>query len=161
MDGSWGSIDLDHNYMLGLEDCIYDTRDVINTKDFLGYSDLVYSPHYSPIASIKRDNVYSETIETTDSSERDLWHTMFHKVYDIKIGESVPCVHCGRRHITRTDSFLCDDCIAEEDADEDYYLVCESCGSRIYDPDDSHLIHGELLCNTCFDAINKKREGDI
>ena len=157
MRGSWGEIGLDHNFMLGLEDCIYDTKDVIDTSGFLGYSDLIYSPHYSPIAAIKRQNEYV----TSGIEDRRAWHEMFHATYDIKIGAPVPCVHCGRRHIERTDSFLCEECIAEEDADEDYYLVCECCGSRIYNYDEAHRVHDELLCNTCFDAIDKKREGDI
>jgi hypothetical protein len=157
----WESISLDHNFILGREDCIYDTKDIVNTNDFLGYSDLILSPFYSPRTSVKKQNSYYDIIETKKINNKQVWDKEFHKVYDIKIGEKVPCVRCGQNYITRNDSFLCDDCIAVEDADEDFYLVCETCGSRIYSMDEAEIINGELTCKTCADAINKERNGDI
>ena len=155
MKNKWGLLDLDYNYILGVDHSIYDTRDVINADDFLGYCDLIYSPNYSPIASINAGNQYLEI--TKDRQQQNL---KFHKAYDIKIGAPVPCVYCGKQHISRTDSFLCDDCIALEDADDDYYLACEACGSRIYNKADMHVFRGEILCETCYSALNKEREGD-
>ena len=155
------SLDLDHNFILGAEDCIYDTREIINEKDFLGYCDLIYSPHYTPITSIKKENEYMKLIEETCVDQKSLWDRAFHREYDIKVGGKVWCVKCGQRHIKRNDSFLCDDCIAIEDADDDYFLVCESCGSRIYDMSEATTINGELVCKVCASAINKDREGDI
>ena len=155
------SLSLDHNFILGGNDCIYDTRDIVDTSDFLGYSDIILSPYYTPSTSLKKGNSYYDVIDTTEIKSKKIWDKEFHKVYDIKIGEKVPCVKCGKHYIKRTDSFLCDDCIAVEDADEDFYLVCETCGSRIYDRDEAEIINGELTCKTCADAINKERNGDI
>ena len=155
------SLDLDHNFILGAEDCIYDTRDTINDKEFLGYCDLIYSPHFSPVTSIMIENPYTTFIEESCVDKKKIWDKKFHSVYDIKIGGKVPCVKCGRNHVKRNDSFLCDECIATEDADEDYYLVCNTCGSRIYNIKDAVVIDGEFVCKTCASAINKERQGDI
>ena len=155
------SLSLDHSFILGGEDCIYDTRDVINQEDFLGYCDLIYSPYYNPVTSIKKENPYTALLETSCANKKKQWDEQFHLVYDIKIGAKVPCVKCGRDWVKRNNSFLCDDCIAIEDADEDYFLVCNVCGSRIYDLNDAVTINGELLCKTCASAVNKEREGDI
>ena len=155
------SLSLDHNFILGREDCIYDTKDTIDTSDFLGYSDIVLSPFYTPSTSLKKQNGYYDIMDTIEIKSKKVWDKAFHSVYDIKIGEKVPCVKCGRHYIERTDSFLCNECIAVEDADEDFYLVCETCGSRIYNMDEAEVINGELTCKTCADAINKERNGDI
>lgn len=159
MKGWEESLELDHNFILGAEDCIYDTRDIINDEDFLGYCDLIYSPHFNPVTSIMIDNPYTEAVEK--AKDKKIWDKQFHLVYDIKIGEKVPCVKCGEHYITRNNSFLCDDCIAIEDADEDFYLVCNTCGSRIYNIEDAVRIDGEYVCKTCASAINKERKGDI
>lgn len=155
------SLDLDHNFILGRADCIYDTKDVIDISDFLGYSDLVLSPFYTPSTSLKEKNSYYDFMEVAEIESKKAWDREFHKVYDIKIGEKVPCVKCGQHYVKRTDSFLCDECIAVEDADEDFYLVCETCGSRIYSMDEAEIINGELTCKACADAINEERNGDI
>lgn len=152
---------LDHNFIIGNEDCIYDTMDIINEKDFLGYSDLIHSPFYAPITAIKRENQYLSLVSETNASNKSAWDKAFHEIYDIKIGEKVPCVKCGQEYITRTDSFLCDTCIANEDADEDFFLACETCGSRIYSLDEAVIIGGEIMCKTCADATNTERKGDI
>ena len=144
-----------------MEDCIYDTRDIIDESDFLGYNDLIHSPFYSPVTAIKKENPYLSLISETSVSQKPAWDKAFHEIYDIKIGEKVPCVKCGKEYINRSDSFLCDSCIAEEDADEDFFLACETCGSRIYSLAEAVTINGELMCQTCADAINKERNGDI
>lgn len=155
------ALKLDYNYLLGGEDCIYDTRDIIDESDFLGYCDLIHSPFYNPVTSIKKENEYDKLLETSLPNKKKLWDEKFKQIYSIKVGEKVPCVRCGKHYIKRNDSFLCDECIATEDADEDYFLVCETCGSRIYNLDDAVTINGELLCKTCASATNKEREGDI
>lgn len=155
------SLTLDHNFILGHEDCIYDTRDIIDDKDFLGYCDLIYSPYFTPVTSIMIENPYTTYLEESCANKKKIWDEKFHLVYDIKIGAKVPCVKCGENYVKRNDSFLCDECIAVEDADEDYYLVCNTCGSRIYNIKDAVTIDGEFVCKTCASAINKDRQGDI
>ena len=155
------SLSLDHNFILGREDCIYDTMDIIDEKDFLGYNDLIHSPFYAPVTAIKRENQYLSLISETNASQKSAWDKAFHEIYDIKIGEKVPCVKCGKEHIERNDSFLCNTCIVNEDADEDFFLACGTCGSRIYNLNEAVIVNGEMMCKTCADATNTERKGDI
>lgn len=86
---------------------------------------------------------------------------MIQTMLSLKIGESVPCVCCGESNISREDRFLCQDCIAMQDADEDFYLTCGCCGSKIYDDDEVIFVNDAPYCMTCHhysDIISEENE---
>ena len=144
-------MDLAENVMYLLSDRVYNSRDVIDYSDYLGYGDLVTSPSYTPIASMNVQ-LYSD-----NASDEDNW---FHNIMDIKIGGRVPCVCCGDENVSRTNRFICDMCIADKDADEDFYCFCSSCGKHIYDDDAAIENDGELYCEKCYNEIKRLEEDD-
>lgn len=126
---------------------IYDAKDVINLRNCLGYHDLIKSRNYTPIVSVLnslyqkyRDEMFDETSLEDDA---------FHRAFDITIGDKVPCPCCGEEYLQRDNSFLCDMCIAENDADEDFYCFCSGCGRHIYDDDEYVVIGDEIYCESC------------
>lgn len=134
--------------------------DIIDVSDYRGYSDLINSNSYVPIAAI-------EEFAIADYCKNCVEHYIpsyieenyLCSVLGIKIGDKVPCVCCGKEHVNRDDKFLCDTCIAEYDADEDFYITCQSCYHRIYDEeimfDD---INGEPCCMKCYKAMQQEDE---
>ena len=154
-----GSVELNRNYILGAEDRLYDASDVIDASDYIGYCDLIHSPHYTPVVSVSREGWNKYTDIFAETEVHSAWDQAFKNLYGLKIGAKVPCVKCGRNHIHYNDTFLCDECVAIEDADDGFYLACSECGSRIYSFDEAHMVQGEYVCDTCFSAINKEQEG--
>ena len=132
---------------------VYNSRDVINYDDYLGFEDLVASPTYTPIASVD-----SKLYNRPSGNDPDHW---FHSMMDIKIGDAVPCVGCNGTNgqIKRTNNFLCDMCIADYDADEDFFCSCTGCGRRFYEGDEIFDEYdGELYCKKCYNDITKMEE---
>lgn len=125
----------------------YDAADVICAKDYIGYADLLRSTNYTPIASINSElfSKYRELAFDDDQFEDDA----FHKAFDITIGAPVTCPCCGEGTLSKDNSFLCNMCIAEKDADEDFYCFCSGCGRHIYDEDEAIEINGEIYCVDC------------
>lgn len=149
--GERDTTDLSVNFILGQRDRIYDMRDVV-TYEGLGYDDLIYSPHYAPIWS-NRDKARTAYVDETykiDSPKE--WDIAFHKTHDITIGKKCKCVKCGERDLERSDSFLCDECIAYEDADEDLFVECDWCGRRLYPGEPRFNQDGDIICETCNSA---------
>lgn len=133
---------------------IFDTRDIIDAKDYLGYSDLLLSKSYTPIISLNRDLFFNYVENRHYSKERE--DDAFYKAFKIKVGEQVVCPCCGEEFIKRTDSFLCENCIAENDADEDFYLKCDSCGHRIYEEDEIFWMDDRPYCKKCHTEIERE-----
>lgn len=134
---------------------VFDSRDIIDTSDYIGYSDLVSSNLYSPIASIKLKDWMNlrDQLLTKDQEE-----TMFKRVFGIKVGEKVICPDCGEEYLERHNSFLCPSCIADRDADEDFYFACSSCGRRLYTEEDVFHLKEECLCKACYKTAIKEGE---
>ena len=80
----------------------------------------------------------------------------FNDVFQIKIGERPICPCCGTEHINREDSFLCNLCILEKEADEDFFLTCNSCYRRIYDEDKIYWMDGRPYCKTCHNLMKQE-----
>lgn len=149
---------LEYNYILGEQSRVYDSREVIDDSEALGYTDLKYSPHYNIIASTKGTSFYKTICESSENMEE--WDDAFHQEFDITIGRKCKCLKCGSRYIERENSFLCEWCIAEEDLDEDVFFRCEQCGRRFYDNDEVFELEGVFLCKECWEQklyLTKKR----
>ena len=147
-------VDLGTNciYFLG---CIDRTNRLIDVKGYNGYMDLIASNTYSPIVSVTSNGVKNIT-NTTVCSEQE--RKVFHDVFGIKIGKPVICPSCGKRHLARTNSFLCEYCIAEKDADTNFYCTCSSCGHHIYDTDDMYIFKDQVYCKSCYNGIIEYEE---
>lgn len=146
------NINLDYNYILGDGYRLYDSREVIDDSESLGYNDLKYSPYYSPIASLADEGKYRSIVRNTDDIEE--WDEAFHDTFDITIGKKFKCLKCGEGEIERGDSFLCELCIAEEDWDEDRFWRCTRCGRRLYSSGESWMdSDGDIVCKACHMAI--------
>lgn len=129
---------LDHNYLL-INSEVYDTREIIDISDYLGYCDLISSGTYSPIAAVNINGPIEK----------------FH----IKIGEKALCPCCGSEYIDRDDSFLCGTCQAEQDADEDLFFKCGSCYRRIYEDDENiYWVNGTSYCESCYNSMKENGE---
>lgn len=129
------------NYICVNQHEILPAEDVIDSKDYLGYCDLIYSSTYEPIANLPSD---------IECSKEQL---------KIKIGGEALCPCCGEHFIGREDSFLCYDCIADNDADEDFFFRCDDCGRRIYPEDEYFVIEETQAC--CKQCYNLRKSEDI
>lgn len=153
-------VSLEWSKIIGSFNRVYDTRDIIDESESLGYTDLCYSPHYSPIFSFRPDKwnkYYAVASEAKTQQEED---DAFHKVFDITIGRKFQCLKCGRADVKRSQSFLCDRCIAEEDMDEDAFPSCVYCGRRLYPGMTTFQSSEGPICETCYDADNSEVEDD-
>lgn len=154
---AWGGDTISFN-QLYLQGRVHDTRDVIDVSDYLGYSDLLYSSSFVPIVSINDEKLNKYRMSIFNNDRKDVEDRLFHEIFDIKIGEKVPCPCCGQEFLNRDNSFLCPTCIAEQDADEDFYLRCDSCYHRIYEEDDVFWMDGRPYCKECFSAMQQEDE---
>lgn len=147
-----------YNYIFSDDqECVYDMRDVVDCSESVGYADLVYSSYYVPVVSTKQGNPYRKICY--ESEYKKDWDAAFHEEFDITIGRRCKCVLCGDHDIERSGSFLCEDCIVENDLDEDCFMKCDCCGRRIYPGFMKYKnVDGELLCQVCYNAINKEKE---
>jgi hypothetical protein len=139
----------------------YDTRDIINTSDYLGYSDLIHSSRYAPVAAIdtEDDYVYKQIAYSfrTSKEEEDI---LFKGIFGIKIGAKAPCVKCGKNHISNPAKFICDECITALNHHGDYFIKCYDCGKILRDDDIKHyygdfgpdLLNIHIRCEECEQA---------
>lgn len=140
----------------------YDMRDIIDTSDYLGYCDLVSSSSYAPIVSVDLSMIeeYLNTIYSSDNKQKE--DELFKRTFCIKVGAKVVCPVCGKGYLNQDNRLLCDSCIAEKDADEDFFLTCHSCYHRIYDNDEIYFEGAEPYCGCCHRAmIQELKEEEI
>lgn len=137
----------------------FDMRDVIDASNYQGYCDLISSSSYTPIVAVNSDKLedYQFVFARYDASFIEELGG-FRKVFRTKIGDKVPCPCCGENIVTREDKFLCDECIATKDADEDFFLTCNSCYHRIYDEDVVEFVNELPYCSSCYEAMLKEDE---
>ena len=86
-----------------------------------------------------------------------------HSIPIIEAGLEVKCLHCGESPISNSDAMLCDKCCMEyvepDRLDEDYYPVCEDCGTRfIYY--EGYWHEGRHLCRSCMQYYYNE-EGEL
>lgn len=140
---------------------VFDTRDIIDQSDYLGYCDIISSNCYSPIVAVntRKINDYIRDYSSLDSKKKTNNHSEyeeFKKIFGIKIGGNVSCPCCGDEHLSRENSFLCDICIADKDADEDFYVSCDSCYHHIYEDDECYWINDVPYCEKCYNAMKQE-----
>lgn len=129
----------------------YDLRDLVDASDYTGYCDLIHSNSYSPIVSINSDlqGDYITKYICNNKQEEDKFTK---NLFGIKVGEKAICPVCGDGYIARNDKLLCDDCIAENDADVDFFLTCRDCGRRIYDNEPVFFDENNVAyCGYCYE----------
>ena len=139
----------------------YDMRDIVDTSDYLGYCDLISSSTYAPVVAVNcnmeeeyLDLVYKET----DKQEEE---RLFKEIFGIKVGAKVICPICGEGYLNRDDKLLCDKCIAEKDADIDFFLTCHSCYHRIYDDEEIYFEGNIPYCGHCHRAMMNEEEEEF
>lgn len=135
----------------------FDTRDIVDSSEYLGYCDLISSNSYAPVVSVNAEKLleYRETysVEHRPYQEEE---EQFKEMFAIKVGTAVICPCCGEETLKRDNSFLCASCIAEKEADEDFYITCDSCCHKIYDEDEIFYIDDRPYCKECYMAILKE-----
>jgi hypothetical protein len=63
------------------------------------------------------------------------------------LGAAVPCLECGMNHVEQYDTVKCIEC-NDDDFDEELYVYCECCQSRIY-RDDAIWVYDTVVCEDC------------
>lgn len=135
---------------------VFDTIDIIDESNYLGYCDIIHSRLYSPRIAVKAKRILKMPLRYDSKQEEE---EEFKDVFGIKIGEKPVCPDCGKGHLERHNSFLCTECIANRDADEDFYFACGSCGRRLYGENDIYYYKEECLCKACYKtAIKEEKE---
>lgn len=135
---------------------VFDSRDIVNADNYLGYCDLIYSHNYVPIVAVDNDRLlwYSKRFSLKD---RGLSNELveFYGLFGIQVGNKSICPCCGESYIEKDNSFLCPFCIAEHDAEEDFFLICDSCLHRIYDEEEVYWINDLPYCKECYKELCK------
>lgn len=138
----------------------FSSLDIINVDDYLGFSDLIYSNMYSPVAgadaSMLHDYDEAGCYNTSIMDEYDA----FKEIFGIKIGELPYCPCCGEEQITRCDSLLCDSCIRNYNVEEDFFQTCAECGRRIWGEAIPSPSGDGVVCSDCYKAIQQEVEGE-
>lgn len=140
---------------------VFDTRDIIDQSDYLGYCDIISSNCYSPIVAINigkmEDYIYNYcSLDSKRKTNKHEEYEEFKKIFGIKIGEKIPCPCCGEEHLSRDNSLLCEICIADKDADEDFYVSCDSCFHHIYEDEECYWINDVPYCEKCYKAMQQE-----
>lgn len=108
---------------------------ITDAPNSLHYNDLLHSSYYTP---------YYTWQETTASPKEHF-----------SIGSEVPCLLCGKTHVSISESFLCDACELDfgNCDSSDFFCFCEVCGRKMFvDGDDYSILEsGEYLCHDCLE----------
>lgn len=117
-----------------IEHRLYDINDsnfMQELGDGLFYNDLRYStiykkPYYCYLPRVSRDCSFI-------------------------IGNSVPCLICGKDHLFSSGSMFCRDCEEEYGNcdDPDYFAYCAICGRRVSLDNAYQVDDGDILCEDC------------
>lgn len=129
----------------------FSCKDIIHADDYLGYCDLINSATYEPIVAIalsKMENYVDKHLFYENEYKQE--YNDFHDMFGITIGHSPICPCCGSEVIERHDSFLCPLCIAENDADEDFFLTCNICNHKIHDDEQVFRVGDYYCCKHCY-----------
>lgn len=127
---------------------VFDSEDIIDRSEYLGYSDLHTGSNYLPTAALEFaernnlwENFHNSLIEEYKSVK---------KLCGIKIGKYALCPCCGKDLITLNGSvFLCDNCMLQHNVIDDFFETCYDCGRRVYS-DEKHVDkYGHVRCKRC------------
>lgn len=128
---------------------VFDSDDIIDKNEYLGYSDLHNGSNYLPTAALpfmERDQMWNHYHDTLEGEYREI-----KKLCGIKIGKYAICPCCGENRITYDGSkMICSDCIRKYNVEHDFFDTCYDCGRRVYS-DDSHVDkYGHIRCKRCY-----------
>lgn len=135
-------------YLKSIKDFVKDS------KSGLHYNDLLYSSCYTPKYSILMYRYKGETDTTVETIEGYITKQYPSVSYTTKfnIGGDCNCLHCGKKIIFDSGTFLCKECELEYgNSCQDLIAVCPVCGRRFDEADgvwNSRL--DELICPDCY-----------
>lgn len=135
-----------------LKSRVFDSEDIIDRSEYLGYSDLHTGSNYLPTAALavaERNNLW-ETFHDSLMGE----YRSVKKLCGIKIGKYALCPCCGKDLITVDGSvLLCDDCILRYNVEDNFFETCYDCGRRVYS-DERHVDEsGHVRCKRCYNLM--------
>lgn len=143
----------------------YDSRELIDDTDYIGYCDLISSNLYAPIFSYRIDRKFGrygvvppQYIPLSQLKSRKYFEeekALVTSNFSIKVGGKALCPCCGKQAIERSESFLCEKCIEDNDAEEDFFNACCSCGHKIYPGDKWKVYKDEIYCKKCYNRLGK------
>lgn len=135
-----------------LKSRVFDSEDIIDRSEYLGYSDLHTGSNYLPTAALavaERNNLW-ETFHDSLMGE----YRSVKKLCGIKIGKYALCPCCGKDLITANGSvLLCGNCISQHNVEDDFFETCYDCGRRVYS-DERHVDEsGHIRCKRCYNLM--------
>lgn len=136
---------------------IFDTKDIFHIDEYLGYCDLIYSPLYLPLVAVNKEKYKIYKLEGV-IADKEQEEKYFHTLYDIDIGKYPKCPCCGRNYLDRTNTFLCQQCREQNNAEEDFYISCDCCGRKFYDEDEIFWADDKPYCKKCFNSLTPDYE---
>lgn len=127
---------------------VFDSKDIIDRSEYLGYSDLHTGSNYLPTAALvfkERNNLWENFYGSLIEEYRSI-----KKLCGIKIGKYALCPCCGKDLITVNGSvLLCNNCILQHNAENDFFETCYDCGRRIYSNEKHVDKYGHVRCKRC------------
>ena len=120
------------------EDKIFPASKVISsgTENSLFFNDLRHSASYLPIVDVPAGFPIGE-------------NTM-----NITIGKEPCCPVCGHHNsYMSSHNMLCNNCIHEKCAYDEFYTYCAECGHRIYPSDKAYEMDGITVCKSCYHSL--------
>ena len=127
---------------------VFDSEDIIDRSEYLGYSDLHTGSNYLPTAALafaERNNLWKTFHNSLMEEYRDT-----KKLCGIKIGKYALCPCCGKDLITVNGSILlCNNCIFQHDAENGFFETCYDCGRRVYSNEKHVDKYGHVRCKRC------------
>ena len=79
-----------------------------------------------------------------------MWFGRLTNDMKITVGAEAPCIHCGKKGITTTDSMYCEDCEGQFGHSEDErWANCDCCDGRFERDEGVYLVDGSFVCQGC------------
>lgn len=127
---------------------VFDSEDIIDRSEYLGYSDLHIGSNYLPTAALafaERNNLWKTFRDSLMEEYRSV-----KKLCGIKIGKYALCPCCGKDLITVNGNvLLCDNCICQHNVEDDFFETCYDCGRRVYSNERHVDKYGHVRCKRC------------
>lgn len=127
---------------------VFDSEDIIDRSEYLGYSDLHTGSNYLLTAALplaERNDFLCNSHNGLMKEYRDT-----KKLCGIKIGKFAICPCCGKDLIISDgSSLLCDNCRLQYNIIDDFFETCYDCGRRVYSNEKHVDKYGHVRCKRC------------